>query len=106
MGLVLDNKLTFKKHIKDKLSKAYFGVSKVKNLCDILPCGSLVTIYKSFIRSHFDFGHFVIYDQPNNDWFSDKTEYNACLAITRAFQGTSRECLYNELGFESLSSRG
>ena len=106
MGLVLDNKLTFKKHIKDKLSKAYFGVSKVKNLCDILPCGSLVTIYKSFIRSHFDFGDVIIYDQPNNDWFSDKTEYNACLAITRALQGTSRECLYNELGFESLSSRG
>ena len=25
LGLVLDNKLTFKKHIKDKLNKAYFG---------------------------------------------------------------------------------
>ena len=50
----------------------------------------------------------VIYDQPNNDSFTDKMEqlqYKACLVITGAIQGTSRECLYNELGLESLSSR-
>ena len=32
LGLVLDNKLTFKKHVKDKLNKAYFGVGKIKRL--------------------------------------------------------------------------
>ena len=88
MGLVLDNKLTFKKHIKDKLNKAYFGVSKIKRLRDILPRDSLVTICKSFIRSHLDYGD-VIYDQPNNDSFSDKIEqlqYKACLAITGAIK--------------------
>ena len=89
MGLVLDNKLTFKKHIKDKLNKVYFGVGKIKRLCDIFPRDSLVTIYKSFIRLHLDYGD-VIYDQPNNDSFSDKIEqlqYKACLAITGAIQG-------------------
>ena len=35
LGLVLDNKLTFKKHVKDKLNKAYFGVGKIKRLRDI-----------------------------------------------------------------------
>ena len=107
MGLVLDNKLTFKKHIKDKLNKAYFGVGKIKRLRDILPRDSLVTIYKLFIRPHLDYGD-VIYDQPNNDSFSDKKEqlqYKECLAITGAIQGTSRECLYNEFGLESLSCR-
>ena len=54
LGLVLDNKLTFKKHVKDKLNKAYFGVGKIKRLRDILPRDSLVTIYKSFIRPHLD----------------------------------------------------
>ena len=72
MGLVLDNKLTFKKHIKDKLNKAYFGVGKIKRLCDILPRNYLVTIYKSFIRPHLDYRD-VIYDQPN-DLFSGKIE--------------------------------
>ena len=107
MGLVLDNKLTFKKHVKDKLNKAYFGVGKIKRLRDILPRDSLVTIHKSFIRPHLDYGD-VIYDIPNNDLFSDMIEqlqYKACLAIAGAIQGTSQECLYNELGLESLSSR-
>ena len=107
MSLGLDNKLTFKKHVKDKLNKAYFDVGKTKRLCDILPRDSLLTIYKSFIRPHLDYGD-VIYDKPNNDSFSDNIEQlqcKACLAITEVIQGTSRECLYNELGLESLSSR-
>ena len=107
LGLVLDNKLTFKKHVKDQLNKAYFAVGKIKRLRDILPRDSLVTICKSFIGPYLDYGD-VIYDQPNNDSFSDKIEQlqnKACLAITGAIQGTSRECLYNELGLESLSSR-
>ena len=81
--------------MKDKLNKTYFGVGKIKRLRDILSRNSLVAIYKSCIRPHLDYGD-VIYDQPNNDWFSDKIEqlqYKACLAITGAIQGTSRECL-------------
>ena len=81
LGLVLDNKLTFKKHIKDKLNKAYFGVGKIKRLRDILLRNSLVIVYKSIIRLHLDYGD-VIYDL-----FSDKLEqllYKVCLAITRA----------------------
>ena len=86
LRLVFDNKLTFKKHIKDKLNKAYFGVVKIKKLRDILPCDSVVTIYKPFVRPHLDYGD-VIYDQPNNDSFTDKIErlkYKACLPITGA----------------------
>ena len=70
--MVLDNKFTFKKHVKNKLNKAYFGVGKIKRLRDILLHDSLVAI-KSFIRPHLDNGD-VIYDPPNNDSFSDKTE--------------------------------
>ena len=107
MGLVLDNKFTFKNHAQHKLNKAYFGVGKTKRLRDIFPRDFLVTIYKSFISPYLDYRD-VIYGQRNNDSFSDKIEklqYKACLAITGAIQGTSRECLYNELGLESLSSR-
>ena len=85
----------------------YFGVGKIKRLRDILPRYSLVTIYKSFIRPDLHYGD-VIYDQPNNDSFTDKIEqlqYKACLAIIRAIQGTSRKCLYNKLRLKSLSSR-
>ena len=81
---------------------------QLERLSDILPWDSLLTIYKSFIRPHLDYAD-VIYDWPNNDIFSDKIEqlqYEACLAITGTIQETSRECLYNELRLENLSSRG
>ena len=55
-----------------------------------LPRPSLLTIYKSFIRSHLDYGD-VINDQPNNSDLSDKIEfvqYNAVLAITVAIRET------------------
>ena len=76
------------------------------NLQKAQPIGDVTR--KSFIiKLHLDYSD-IIYDQPNNDSFSDKIEqlkYKACLEITGAIQGTSRECLYNELGLESLSSR-
>ena len=72
-----------------------------------LPRSSLLTIYKSFIRPHINYGD-VIYDQPNNSSLSDKIEsvqYNAVLAITGAIRGTSKEKLCQELGLESLRNR-
>ena len=99
LDLVLENKLTFKKHIKDKSTKVYSGVIKIKRLRDILPRDSVVTIYKSFIRPHLDSCD-VVSDQTNNDSFFDKIEqlqYKACLEITGDIQRTSREYFYDEL---------
>ena len=48
------------------------------------------------MRPHIDYGD-VIYDQLNNDCFSDmieKVQYNAALAITGAVKGTSQLKLY------------
>ena len=42
----------------------------------------------------------------NYEMFKGKLEavrYNACLAITGAIKGTSRECLYREVGLETLN---
>ena len=47
----------------------------------------------------------IIYDKPHKDSFIEKIEKvqcNACLVITGAFKSTSRECIYEELGLESL----
>ena len=83
------------------------GIGLLRKLQSILPRTSLLTIHKSFIRSHLDYGG-VVYDQPSNDPFSNKLEtvqYNADLAITGAIKGTSREKLYQELGLEYLQQR-
>ena len=81
-------------------------LSVLRELHLSLPHVSILTIYKSFVWSHLNYGN-VIYDQPNNSTLSDKIEsvqYNKALAITGAIRGTSREKLYHELGLESLQN--
>ena len=104
LGLFLDSKLNFSGQYDQKVTKCINVIRKM-NLS--LPRSSLLTIYKSFVRPHLDYGD-VIYDQPNNSSLSDKIEsvqYNAVLAITGAIRGTSKEKLYQELGLESLRNR-
>ena len=64
----------------------------------------MLTIYKSFVQQPLDYGD-IIYDNSVNESLINKLEklqYQACLAITGAIQGTSRKIIYKELGFESL----
>ena len=62
----------------------------------LLPRSSLLTVCKSFIRPHLDYGD-VIYDQPNLSSLANKIEsvqYIAALAITGATRGSFTEKLY------------
>ena len=107
LGLLLDEKLSFKDHINEIFRKAAKGINIIRKLRYFLPQTSLLTIYKSFIRCHLDYVD-VIYDQPNNSSLVKRIEsiqYNAALAITGAIRGSSTEKLYHELGLEYLSSR-
>ena len=84
--------------------------SKVLNLFNIvfqptLPRKSTVTIYKSFIRPHLDYGEFV-YERPNESFQQsfESLQYSAAIAIAEAIRGTSSEKLFQELGLETLKS--
>ena len=66
-----------------------------------------MAFYKALLRPLVDYGD-IIYDQPQNESFSEKLElvqYKAPLAITGAIHGTSRDKIYQELRLESLKSR-
>ena len=79
----------------------------LRKLQNTLPRPSLLTIFRSFIRPHLDYGD-VINDQAYNASFQQKVEsiqYNAAVAITRAIHETSKEKLFKELGLESLQHR-
>ena len=107
LGMILDCKLDFSIHIDDKISKANKGIGMIKKLQSELSRKTLMNIYKSFVRPHLDYGN-IIYDKPNVGSFINKLEsvqYNAGLAITGAIRGTSKERLYQELGFEYLEKR-
>ena len=85
----------------NKVNKTIGLLRKPQN---ILLREPLLTIYKSFVRPHLDYGD-AIYDQHYNNSFHQKLEsvqYNDALAITGAIGGSSTEKLYQELGLESL----
>ena len=100
LGLILDTNLNFLEHLKNILNKINENIGLLRKLQNILPLESLLTIYKSFVRPHLDYGD-VLYHQHYNNSFYQKLEsiqYNADLAITGTIRGSSREKLYQELG--------
>ena len=87
-----------------KISKTLGLLRKLHNL---LPRSALITIYKAFDKPYLDYGD-ILYDQAYNMSFHHKLESiqcNACLAITGAIRGISKEKRYQELGLESLQLR-
>ena len=97
--MILDTKLDFQEHIEYILTKVNKTIGLLQKLQNTLPRGSLLTIFKSFVRSHLDYGD-VIYVQK-----MEAIQYNAALAVAGAIRGFSREKLYQELGLESLRQR-
>ena len=78
----------------------------IRKFQPILPRFSLLTIYKTFVRPHLDYGD-MIYDQTYNASFHRKLEsvqYSTCLAIAGTIRGNSHEKLNQELGLQTLQS--
>ena len=104
LGIILDTRLSFEKHLETVLCKINKTIGLICKLQTLLPRTALITLYKPFVPPHLDYGD-IIYDQAHNASFHQKLEslqYNAFLAITGTIRGSSREKIYQELGFESL----
>ena len=89
----------------------------LKFLSKYLPRYTLNDMYKHYVRPHLDYGD-VIYHIPDNICeFSHRVilnsqmerlesiQYSAALPLTGTWRGTSREKLYDELGWEPLHLR-
>ena len=107
LGILLDSMLNSESHVTQKIKKCNKLIGVIRRLSVHLPRTALLTIYKSFIRPNLDYGD-ILYDKPKNENFQNKLEkvqYRACLAITNAIQGTSKDRLYDELDLYSLTNR-
>ena len=105
--MMLDSNLGYEHHIKSVLNKVNQTISLLRKLQLKLSRHSLITIYKTFIRPHLDYGD-VINDLAFNESFHQRPEsiqYNADVAITGTIIGTSSEKHFQELGLETLKSR-
>ena len=117
LGLKLDSKLSFERHINEKIIKAKKGIGIIKYLSKFLPLRTLDQMYKALIRSHLDYCDIIYHipalkSQTNlgvtlNSLMEkvERTQYLASLAITGTWQGYNRSKFYEELGWESLSDR-
>ena len=107
LGIVVDSKLDFKFHVDQKIKKCNKLKGLMRRPSINVPKNALLTIYKLFIRPNLDYSD-ILYDKTEKENFLNKLEkvqYRACLAITGAILGTSRQKLYDELGLHSLSKR-
>ena len=115
LGLLLKKGLSFEKHLNEKIINAKKNIGILKYLSKLLPMKTLDQMYKALVRSHLDYCD-IIYHMPaiihqpplgltlhSVMEKLEKVQYQAALAITGAWQGSSRSKIYEELGWENLS---
>ena len=107
LGMVLDIRLDFNLLLKKVQNKVNKAIGLLHKLQSTLPRTLLITNFESFIWPLLDNGD-IVYDGAYSTSFNQNIEsiqYKAALAVTGTVRGTSREKLYQDLGFESLQQR-
>ena len=115
LGLIFDSSLSFKKHLNEKIIKAKKNLGIIKHLSTFLPRKALDQMYKALVRSHLDYCDIIYHIPSVQTQFgvnlpdlmekAERIQYQAALAVTGAWQGSSRSKLYEDLGWESFSER-
>ena len=117
LGLVLDSKLSFVKHINEKIAIARKGIGVIKHLAPYIPLKSRDQIYKMHVRPHLDYCDIIFHVPAIQSEFDssltlnyqmnalERTQYQAALAVSGAWKGTNRDKIYEELGWETLDLR-
>ena len=106
LGIVLDEHLSFKKHIEEKIKKCNKGLGLLKYLKKFTNRKVLNKIYKMFIRPHLDYGDVIYHGQSTETSdMLESVQYKAGLIVSGCWKGTNHDKLYKELGWESLYQR-
>ena len=100
LGLILDSNLSF-----EKIIKAKNNVGILKHLSKFLPIKTLDQMYKTLVRSHLDYCDIIYHIPSHQNQAVERIQYQAALAVSGAWRGSSRSKLYEELGWETLSDR-
>ena len=117
LGLTLEPGLSCENISVKRFIKAKKNIGILKHLSNFLSLKTLDQMYKALVRSHLDYCD-VIYHIPSITHQPplgralsslmekvERVQYQAALAITDAWQGSSRSKIYDELGWETLSDR-
>ena len=106
LGVFLDEKLSFKKHVQESIIKANSGLSLLKFLSKHVNRKILDMMYKMYVRPHLEYGDIIYHGQSCDITKNlESVQYKAGLIVTGCWEKTSQVKLYRELGWESLESR-
>ena len=106
LGVYLDERLSFAKHIREAIIKAKKSIALLKLISKYVSRNVLNMAYKLYIRSHLDYGDVIFHNQRVSMMnHIEQVQYKAALIVTGCWQGTSRDKLYDEVGWELLSDR-
>ena len=64
LGLILENNLSFEKHLDGKMRKARRNIGILKHLSKYLPLKTLDQMYKALVRSHLDYCDIIYHIPP------------------------------------------
>ena len=65
LGMQLDSKLNIEEHPSKDESKVNKTIGIIRKLQNVLPRAALITIYKSFVRPHLDYGDIIYVGTEN-----------------------------------------
>ena len=100
LGLILQNNLSFEKHLNEKMIKAKRNIGIMKHLNKFLPLKTLTQMYKTLVRPHLDYCDIIYHIPPimsipcsglRLHSLMEKVEriqYEAALAVTGAWKGS------------------
>ena len=102
LGLILDSRLSFEKHLDEKIIKAKKNLGILKHLSKFSPLKTLDQKYKALVRSHLDYCD-IIYHIPSHQNQAplgvtlnslmgevERIQCHAALAISGAWRGSNR----------------
>ena len=106
LGVILDQRLNFRKHIEEKIKKANKGLGLLKFLSKYTTRLVLDKMYKMYVRPHLDYGDVIYHNQLKDSMqLLESVQYQAALIVTGCWKGSSKAKVYGDLGWESLSDR-
>ena len=109
LGLVLESKLLFTKHINGIITNARQCIGVIERLALYLPLQSRNKIYIMYLRPHLDYCNIIYHIPAIKDDFDscltlnyqmnalERTQYQAVFAVSDDWKGTNRNKVYETL---------
>ena len=101
LSIKLDSTLTFENYVNMVTTEINKTIGLLRKLQNLFPRTALIAIYKAFVTPHLDHGDILYLIMMISGAFNlsfqkklGSIQYRACLTITGAIQGTSREKIY------------